>query len=129
MAWIARLKAAGEPCPCGRKRRDHAAPTRIERVERERAKADARRLEAPFRRIHKEAEALRQTRAAEKLARPERVRVALENLRQLSPERLPGESSEEHAMRFACVERRRRHDPERFRRELEEMRTLVESGF
>jgi hypothetical protein len=128
--WLAGLKARGEKAPCGRKPRGFdPLLASLNRLDRERAKADARRLERPFRRIMKEAEAEVRRRAVEAQALSERRRIAAVNLRLLAPDRLPDESPEEHALRYCCIVQRQRRDPERFRRELEEMRALVESGF
>jgi hypothetical protein len=106
MEWLARLKAAGEKAPCGRKPRDFdPLLASLNRRDRARAKADAKRIEGPYRRIKRECEREAARRAMEERVQAELRRVAEEND---DPTKRPDETWEENAARFACIMERRR---------------------
>ncbi len=112
MEWLASLKARGEKAPCGRRPRDFdPLLASLNRRDRERAKADAKRIEGPYRRIKRDCEREAARRAMEERLQAELRRVAEEND---NPAKRPGETWEENAMRYACIVERRR----RSRREL-----------
>jgi hypothetical protein len=106
MEWLARLKAAGLKAPCGRRPRDFdPLLASLSRLDAKRAKADAKRLEGPYRRIKRECEREAARRAVEERAQAELRRIAEEND---DPTKRDDESWEENAARFACIMERRR---------------------
>ena len=106
--WLAGLKARGEKAPCGRKPRGFdPLLASLNRLHRERAKADGKRIEAPYRRHMRDCELEAQRRAEQERVQAELRRIAEEND---NPAKRPNETREENAMRFACIMERRRRE-------------------
>ncbi len=117
--WLAGLKARGEKAPCGRKPKGFAPLlASLGRCERERAKADAKRIEAPYRRFKRDCEWAERQRAEEERARAELVQAAKGRLRNLDPTPKPGESYDETPARYYCAVQLYRRDPARYQEDL-----------
>jgi hypothetical protein len=123
--WVADLKARGEPCPCGRRPRGYAAPTGRLALDAKAHKADATRLQAPYRRWWRDHELEAARQATLEKQRAELRRIAEEND---NPAKRPNETWEENAMRYACIMERLRRERGRSFNALIESR-LRKSGF
>ena len=99
--------------PCGRKPKNYSPLWRTKKdwLDAKAAKADRKRREAPFRRHMKQCELEERRRAEQEQALSELRSIDQENRLRSDPSvPLPGESSEEHAMRYACIMERRRRE-------------------
>jgi len=108
MHWIADRKARGEKIPWGRKPKGFDYEQFwLDRCDYERAKADAKRIEAPYRRWRRDY-ALEAERQA--LLERQRARAAAQRAYDDDPTKRDDETWEENAMRYACIMERRRRE-------------------
>jgi len=115
LSYIAGEKAAGRKLPWGRPPKDRDPLLwQLSRRDRERAKAERRKREGPYRKFKREAGTIAAERALAEKQRAEQVQAATDHRRALDPTPLPGESYEETPMRYHCaLARQRREEVER----------------